>query len=148
MSEDVFLPSKKLRQMCPLLALLLAIGRPEMQKLKQGAASKDFTKADLSHCKEGTPISDLFPMELIKKYCSFFCFHNKKCSKPHQVCEFKHIGRWDRVPPKDQIMILKHCHASKGKSVWLDVDIFAKHNITIPEKFVYLLGDARGPKRT
>ncbi len=102
----------------------------------------------LFHCKEGTQISDLFPTDLIKKYCSFFCFHNKKCSKPHQACEFEHIGRWDRVPPEDQMKILEHCHASKGKKVWLDADIFAKHNITIPEKFIYLLGDACGPKST
>jgi hypothetical protein len=32
--------------------------------------------------------------------------------------------------------------------VWLDADIFAKHNIAIPEKFAYLLGDAHGPKST
>jgi hypothetical protein len=37
---------------------------------------------------------------------------------------------------------------SKGKKVWLDADIFAKHNITILKKFFYLLGDARGPKST
>jgi hypothetical protein len=44
--------------------------------------------------------------------------------------------------------ILEHCHASKGKKVWLDADIFAKHNIAIPEKLTYLLGDACGPKST
>jgi hypothetical protein len=114
-----------------------------------GAGSKDFTKASLSHCKEGTPISDLFPTDLIKNYCSFFCFHYKKCSKPHQSFEFDHVGsRWDRVLPEDQIKILKHSHASKGKKLWLDADTFAKHNVTIPKKFTYLLGDARGPKST
>jgi hypothetical protein len=55
------------------------------QRLKPGAGSKDFTKAGLFHCKEGTPVHELFPADLIKKYCSFFCFHNKKCSKPHQL---------------------------------------------------------------
>jgi hypothetical protein len=44
------------------------------QKLKPGAGLKDFTKAGLFFCKEGTPISDLFPTDLIKKYCSFFAF--------------------------------------------------------------------------
>jgi hypothetical protein len=29
--------------------------------------------------------------------------------------------------------ILERCHASKGKTIWLDADIFAKHNITIPQ---------------
>jgi len=120
----------------------------KMQKLKPGAGSKDFTKAGLFHCKEGTQINELFPVDSIKKYYSFVCFHKKKCSKPHQSCGFEHIGRWDRVLPEDQMKILEPCHASKGKKVWLDSDIFAKHNIVIPEKFAYLLGDARGPKRT
>ncbi len=52
------------------------------QKLKKGAGSLDFTKAGLFHCKEGTPVTELFPADLTKKYCSFFCFHNKKSSKP------------------------------------------------------------------
>jgi hypothetical protein len=55
------------------------------QKLKKGAGSLDFTKAGLFHCKEGTPVADLFPAGLTKKYCSFFCFHNKKCSPCWQV---------------------------------------------------------------
>jgi hypothetical protein len=50
------------------------------QKLKPGAGSKDFTKTSLFCCKEGTPIAKLFPTNLSNKYCSFFCFHNKKCS--------------------------------------------------------------------
>jgi hypothetical protein len=67
---------------------------------------------------------------------------------PHQSCEFNHVGRWDRVLPEDQRKILEHHHASKGKNLWLDTDIFAKHNVTILKKFVYLLGDACGPKST
>ncbi len=89
------------------------------QELKPGAGSKDFTKAGLFHCKEGTPISDLFPTDLSKKYYLFFCFHNRKCSMPCQSCEFNHVGWWDRVSPEDQRKILKHCHASKGKKVGL-----------------------------
>ncbi len=116
------------------------------QKLKKGAGSMDFTKAGLFHCKEGTPVTDLFPADLINKYCSFFCFHNKKCSKPHQACDFDHIGRWDKVPPVDQLKILEHCHARKEKKVWLDADTFTKHKVTIPNKFAYLLGDLEGPK--
>jgi hypothetical protein len=65
-------------------------GQAKKQQLKPGAGLKDFTKAGLFHCNEGTPVSDLFPTDLIKKYCSFFCFHNKKCSKPHQVCKFEY----------------------------------------------------------
>ncbi len=89
--------------------------KSKRQKLKAGAGSKDFTKAGLFHCKEGTPIPVLFPANLTKKYSSFFCFHNKKCSKPHQACEFDHIGRWDKVPVDNQSKILEHCHATKGK---------------------------------
>jgi len=116
------------------------------QKLKKGAGSFDFTKAGLFHCKDGTPVADLFPAGLTKKYCSFFCFHNKKYSKPHQACDFDHVGRCDKVPPDEQLKILEHCHAEKGKKVWLDADTFAKHKIVIPDKFVYLLGDSEGPK--
>ena len=115
-------------------------------KLKAGAGTKDFTKAGLFRCKEGTPIGELFPTDLSKKYCSFFCFHDKKCSKPKQSCDFEHVGRWDKIPVEDQTKILKHCLASGGK-IWLDADTFTKHRITnIPEKFAYLLGDAKGPK--
>ena len=42
------------------------------QKIKPAAEGKDFAKAGLFCCKEGTPISDLFPGNLKKKYCSFF----------------------------------------------------------------------------
>jgi hypothetical protein len=38
------------------------------QKLKPGAGSKDFTKTGRFNHKEGTPILDLFPTVLIKKY--------------------------------------------------------------------------------
>jgi hypothetical protein len=59
------------------------------QKFKPGAGSKDFTKAGPFCCKEGAPIVELFPTDLSKKYCSFFCFHDKKFSKPKQSCDFK-----------------------------------------------------------
>ena len=115
-------------------------------KLKAGAGSKDFTKAGSLRCKEGTPIGELFPSDLSKKYCSFFCFHDKKCSKPKQSCDFEHVGKLDKIPGEDQTKILEHCHASGGK-IWLDADTFTKHRVTnIPEKFAYLLGDAKGPK--
>ena len=47
------------------------------KKQKVKPAGKDFTKAGLFHCKEGTPIAELFPNNLKKKLCSFFSFHNK-----------------------------------------------------------------------
>ena len=115
------------------------------QKLKAGAGSKDFTKAGLLRCKEGTPVGDLLPSDLSKKYCSFFCFHDKKCSKLKQSCDFEHVGKWDKIPVEDQTKILEHCHASGGK-IWLNADTFAKHRVTdIPKKLAYLLGDVKGP---
>jgi hypothetical protein len=61
------------------------------QKIKPAAEGKDFTKAGLFCCKERMPILELFPSNLKKKYCSFFCFHDKKCPKPNQACDFDHI---------------------------------------------------------
>ena len=116
------------------------------QKIKTAPGAKDFTKAGLFHCKDETPISDLFPSNLEKKYCSFFCLHGKKCSKPTQVCEYEHIGKWEKIPATDQIKILEHCHATQGKKIWLDADTFSKHKNTIPDKYAYLLGDSKGPK--
>jgi hypothetical protein len=117
------------------------------QKLKPAAGARDFTKAGLFCCKEGTPILELFPADLSKKYCSFFCFHDKKCTKPNQACDFDHTGRWDKIPVDDQANILAHCHATHGAKVWLNAETFTKHKATVPDDFVYLLGDAKGAKR-
>ncbi len=116
------------------------------QKIKTAPGAKDFTKAGLIHCKDGTPYSDLFPSNLEKKYCTFFCLYGKKCSKPAQVWEYEHIGKWEKIPANDQIKILKHCHATHGKKIWLDSKTFPKHKIVIPDKYAYLLGDSNGPK--
>jgi hypothetical protein len=62
----------------------------KMQKVKTAAGAKDFTKAGLFRCKEGTPISELFPVDLSKKYFSFFCFHNKKCTNLKETCDFEY----------------------------------------------------------
>jgi len=75
------------------------------KKQKVKPAGKDITKAGLFHCEEGTPINELFPNNLEKKLCSFFSFHNKKCSKPNQACDFEHIGKWDKIPAADQTKI-------------------------------------------
>jgi hypothetical protein len=114
---------------------------PTKQKLKPAIGVKDFTKAGLFHCKDGFQTNELFPLDLSKKYCTFFCFHNKRCSKPNQACKFEHVGRWEKIPPGDQEKILAHCHAGKGRKVWLDADTFMKHKVTIPKKYAYLLGD-------
>ena len=69
-------------------------------------------------------------------------------SKPNQACDFIHIGKWDKIPVGDQTKILKHCHATPGKKVWLDATTFAKHRATVPDKYAYLLGDSKGPRST
>ena len=115
-------------------------------KLKAGVDSKDFTKVGLFCGKEGTHVADFFPANLLLKNCSFFYFHDKKCAKAKTVCEIEHINEWDKIPPPDERKILEHFHAS-GEKLWLDADTFMKHKITnIPEKYAYLLGDAKGPK--
>ena len=116
------------------------------QRIKTAPGSQDFSKAGLFHCKEGTLFSELFPANLEKKLCSFFCLHGKKCSKPTQVCEFEHIGKWEKIPAANQIKILEHCHATQGKNIWLYANTFSKHKNTIPDKYVYLLEDSKGPK--
>jgi len=116
------------------------------QRIKTAPGSQDFSKAGLFHCKEMTPFSELFPTNLKKKLCSFFCLHGKKCSKPTQVCEYEHIGKWEKIPATDQIKILEHCHVTQGKKIWLNADTFLKHKNTIPDKYTYLLGDLKGPK--
>ncbi len=87
------------------------------KKQKVKPAAKESTKAGLFRCKEGTPIAELFPNDLEKKLCSLFLFHDKKCSKPNQACDFEHIGKWDKIPATDQTKILEHCHATQGKKV-------------------------------
>jgi hypothetical protein len=59
------------------------------QKVKTAAGAKDFTKAGLFRCKEGTPISQLFPADLSKKYCSFFCFYDKKLHQAQANVQFR-----------------------------------------------------------
>jgi hypothetical protein len=89
------------------------------QKVKPAAGATDFRKAGLFRCKEGTPIAELFPNDLEKKLCSFFSFHEKKCTKPSQACYFAHIGKWDKIPAGDQAKILEHCHAGAKKFGWM-----------------------------
>ena len=137
---------KRPKLMYPLLSILLARELLKDRNSSQALVSKNFTKVGLFHCKEGKPIAESFPTNLAKKYCSFCCFHDKKCSKPKQSCNFKRVSKWEKIPADDQTKILEHCHASGGK-IWIDADNFAKHRITnIPMKFAYLLGDAKGPK--
>jgi hypothetical protein len=52
--------------------------KTKKQKLKPAAGAKDFIKAGLFHCIDGTPTSDLLLSGLSKLLCGYFCFHKKK----------------------------------------------------------------------
>jgi hypothetical protein len=85
------------------------------QKLKKGAGSKDFTKVGLFHCKEGTPVTELFPADLTKKYCSFFCFYNKKCSKPIRLVTLTMLAGGIKFCPMTSQRSLSTAMPEKGK---------------------------------
>ncbi len=68
------------------------------QKLKPGAGSKDFMKEGLFCCKEGTPIAELFPSNLLKRYCSFFCFYNKKMLQAKAVLQLQACWQVEKDP--------------------------------------------------
>ncbi len=89
--------------------------KTKKQKLKPAAGALDFTKAGLFHCANETPASDLFLSDLSKPLYGYFCFRNKKCTKPNQACNFNQIRKWDEIPAEDQVKILAHCHLSDGK---------------------------------
>ncbi len=98
--------------------------KTKKQKLKPAAGAKDFTKAGLFHCADGTPTSNLFPSGLSKPLCGYFCFHNKKCSKSNQACKFNHIGKWDKFPVEDHAKIwLINIHLTERKSGLMQIHL-------------------------
>jgi hypothetical protein len=104
----------------------------------------DQTKLGLFHSKEGIKPEDLFPRGLESTPCAFFCFQNKKCTRPRSSCPRPHNVKWDTIKPDDQAKILKHF--SNTGNGWLDGETFKKHRTEIPENYAFLLGDASGPK--
>ena len=104
----------------------------------------DQIKLGLFHSKEGIKPEDLFPSGLESTPCAFFCFQNKKCTRPRSSCPRPHNVKWDAIKPDDQAKILKHF--SDTGNGWLDAETFNKHKIEIPKNYAFLLGDASGPK--
>ncbi len=51
--------------------------KTKKQKLKPAAGAKDFTKAGLFHCADGTPTSNLFTSGFSKQLCGYFFNNNK-----------------------------------------------------------------------
>ena len=99
---------------------------PKRHKLKPAVGQKISPRLVFSN-KDSFQTNKMFPLDLSKKYGSFCCFHNKRCSKPNQACEFKHVGRWEKIPPGYPVKIVVHCHARKGRKVW-------KKRISAPKK--------------
>jgi hypothetical protein len=114
---------------------------------REGGPSDKSLQMGLFHTKNGISAGAAHPEKgkLKDKICLDFCWHTRKCSKPHQVCtNGKHYTHWNKIPDEDKILILVHCN-STGK-MWLDAETFKKHEIVTPPKFVHLLSDAPGPK--
>jgi len=126
------------------------LGTPSIERRNKKArglkptGGTDKTKLGLFHSKEGIKPKDLFPSGLESTPCAFFCFQNKKCTRPRSLCPLPHNVKWDTIKPDDQAKILKHF--SDTGNGWLDDKTFNKHKIEIPENYAFLLGDASGPK--
>ena len=124
-------------------------GTPTREKKAKKARLKptgaaDQTKKGMFHGKKGVSPSDLFPTGLESAPCAFFCFQDKKCTKPKSTCPRPHVTSWKNIKPGDQPKILKH-FANTGNG-WLDAETFKRHEVEIAPEFAYLLGDANGPK--
>ena len=106
-------------------------------------------KMGLFHIKKGIPLAKAMPDKSTLKdgasICLDFCSHERKCNFTHLLCKNgKHYTNWKNVPDDDKMTLLKHMSATG--LMWLDAETFTKHGITIAPEFVYLLGDATGPR--
>jgi hypothetical protein len=100
-------------------------------------------KQGIFHAKEGIALNELFPADLEKTPCAFFCFQGKKCTKPKSSCGRLHAMSFNQIEPNDKTKILKHF--DKTGNAWLDAETFQRHKIDIPPDYFNLLGDMSGP---
>jgi hypothetical protein len=80
------------------------------ERTKKKINKKSLTMG-LFHVKKGTPVSNALPdkSKLTAQVCMDFCSHNRKCNKPHQLCQnSKHHTQWMYMPDKDKTVLLKH----------------------------------------
>jgi hypothetical protein len=96
----------------------------------------------LFHLKKGTPAAKALPKKSILKdgvsMCLDFCCHERKCNHPHALCKNgKYYTNWKSVPDSNKVTLLKHMDSRS--LMWLDVETFKKHNITIAPKYAHLL---------
>jgi hypothetical protein len=107
-------------------------------------------KMGIFHVKAGTPAAKALPDKTLPKDGAGvwldFCFQEKKCNFPHQLCKNgKHYTNWKNVLNEDELVLLKHMDSTG--LMWLDAATFEKHKIAIPPEYAHLLGDATGPKQ-
>ena len=103
----------------------------------------DQMKKGMFHAKNGANLNDLFPADLDKMPCAFFCFQGKKCTKPKASCGRLHVMSFNNVEPGDKPKILKHFDTTGN--AWLDAKTFQRHKIDVPPEYTHLLGDTFGP---
>ena len=105
----------------------------------------DQSKKGMFHAKAGANLNDLFPTDLEKTPCAFFCFQGKKCTKPKASCGRLHAMSFNNVESGDKLKILKHFDATGN--AWLDAETFQRHKIEVPHEYSHLLGDMSGPSK-
>ena len=122
------------------------LGRNGAAKPTAGAKKEESTMG-LFHFKEkDTKSTDCFPKDLVcKPVCGKFCVHGRKCPFDRLKCRFGHYARWGKIPPEDQIKILKAMDTTK--LFWFDKVTMEKQKVTLPTEYAHLLGDASGPAR-
>ncbi len=105
----------------------------------------DQLKKGMFHAKPGVSLNDLFPADLEKVPCAFFCFQGKKCTKPKASCGRLYVMSFNNVEPGDKEKILKHFNATSN--AWLDAETFQRHKIEVLLEYSHLLGDMSGPSK-
>ncbi len=120
---------------------------PSKKKQKRETSDKSL-RMGLFHMEKGTTVATALPEKgkLKEDICMDFCCHDKKCNFPHLLCRNgKHYTTWENVLNEDKGVLLTHM--DEKKKMWLNVETFARHKVTIAPKFSHLLGDALGPKQ-
>jgi hypothetical protein len=101
------------------------------------------------HVKQGTLVAKALPNKSKLKddqgICMNFCFHGRKYTFPHQLCNNgKHYTNWKNIPNKDKPVLLEHMNNTN--LFWFNGETMEKHKINLAPKYAHLLGDASGPK--
>jgi hypothetical protein len=120
------------------------------QKKTRKEFSDKSLKMGLFYIKKGTPTAKALPDKSTLNdgvgVCMGFCSHEKKCNFLHQLYKNgKHYTNWKNIPDNNKVTLLKHMDSTG--LIWLNVEMFEKHKITIAPEYAHLLGDATRPKQ-